>query len=101
MQGNSYEEITLKTIDGTTVYWPKGDMSRLVPAAVCGLATQILELRSFIKNNKDKINKIDPTLLIKLEKIARPIPFESSFLSGKIEEVHNKIVEIGEKCFEL
>lgn len=80
------EEIHLILADGRVVYWPKGDMARLAPAAVCHVASAILRLRKILK---DHGGEIPSDVLRKLEAVAGPISFEKQFLSGNSAEVHN------------
>lgn len=87
---DNYEDVHIQTIDGKHVYWPKNDMSRLAPAAVCSVASRIVELRNLIKDNPDI-----PENVAKL--INKPIAFEKEFLSGKSLDVHNGIKQLGEE----
>ena len=85
-------EITVKLEDGHIIYWPEGDFSRLAPAAVCNIAAKILQLRKILKDHGEEIPQ---NVKKKLEFLAEPFAFESSFLSSSIVEVHRGIKEIG------
>lgn len=84
------EEVHITTQSGEEIYWPKGDMTRLAPAAVCSIIARMLDLRKVLKEEN-----ISRELTQKLEWIARPVSFESKFLSEKSIEIHNGIKEIG------
>jgi hypothetical protein len=87
-QTNPVEEITLQTADGRTVYWPPGNMGRLAPAAVCAVASRIQRLRK-------EIESFPPEIRAKLAPFVAPLPFEQELLSGKIEQVHGAIRQLG------
>jgi len=90
MTPDSFEEVHVTLQDGRTLYWPKGDMTRLAPAAVCSVAARLQALRKWLKANPDQ-----PAELVKL--ITEPIAFEDAFLSGDSLRVHNAIKELGSK----
>ena len=87
---DNYEEIHVKLESGETIYWPKGDIARLAPAAVCQIAQRILILRKILSEHE-----MDKDLRRKLDQLARPIPFEDKFLSGNSVKVHNAIKSLG------
>lgn len=88
LKPNTYEEVHVTTDDGRSIYWPKGDMTRLAPAAVCNVASRMLQLRKAIN--------ADPFDMREVERlIAAPISFEKEFLSGDSLTVHNAIKALG------
>ena len=82
-----YEAITVQTADGRTLYWPPGDVGRLAPAAVCAVASRIVRLR-------EKLALFSPEDQAMLRPFLLPLPFEEKLLSGKIEKVHDAILQI-------
>jgi len=89
MTHDSFEEVHVTLQDGRMLYWPKGDMSRLAPAAVCSIAARMVRLRAALKK--------DPLDMREMERlINEPIAFEDVFLSGDSLRVHNAIKELGE-----
>ena len=85
----SAEEITIRTDDGRTLYWPEGNMGRLAPAAFCGIAARIVKLRELLP-------EFPPEVQAKLAKLVTPLPFEEALLSGKMDKVHEAIKALGE-----
>jgi len=79
--------------DGRKIYWPKGDMSRLAPGAVCNIACRIVDLRSILANHGERI---PADIYQKLNMLARAIPWEEAWFSGKSIEIHNAIKQLAE-----
>lgn len=87
---NSYEDVHVTLADGRSIYWPKDDMTRLAPAAVCQVMQRVVELRAWIAQAESQ-GPVDT----KLKHIARPLPGEDAWLSGNSLRVHNELKEIG------
>ena len=89
---DSYEEVHVTLADGRKIYWPKGDMTRLAPGAVCNVAGRIVDLRNLLKNHGEEI---PAAIYQKLAMLARPIPWEEAWFSGKSVDVHNALKQLG------
>ena len=89
---DGYEEVHVTLEDGRKIYWPKGDMARLAPGAVCNIAGRIVDLRAILDAHGCDI---PPAIRQKLEMLARPVPYEAAWFSGKSIEVHNALKEFG------
>lgn len=93
MTRDGFEEVHVELKDGRTIYWPKGDMSRLAKPAVCSVASRMVQLRAVLKR--------DPLDMRELERLINlPIAFEDKFLSGDSIVVHNAIKELGRNWLE-
>lgn len=86
---NTFEEIHVTLDDGRTIYWPKGNMTRLAPAAVCSVVGRIQRLRKELLKDPRDMREIERL-------INEPVAFEKEFLSGDSTVVHNAIKELGE-----
>lgn len=88
-----YPKITVELKDGRRIALDQDeDFSRYAPAAVCGIAAKILNLRKILKDYGDAI---PGEVRKKLEVIAEPFSFEDLFLSSNIVKVHEGIEELG------
>ena len=85
---DTFEEVHVTLADGRTIYWPKGDMSRLAPAAVCSVVSRMQRLRAELKKDRYDMREIERL-------INDPIAFEKQFLSGDSLTVHNALKEAG------
>lgn len=90
--------ITITDNQGRKLYWPEEDMSRLAPAAVCGVLQRMEELRSLLRRAEAEGVIMSPMLKKDLSHIARPLPYEAEWKSQNIERVHAALIELGTQC---
>ena len=89
-----YQDITLKTQDGRTIYFPRDYQYVRYATVVCRQAvSRIVELRHVIDDLVNQ-NEISPVARKKLEKYLAPVVMEEKFMSGKTVDAHNAIVEL-------
>ncbi len=89
MSADSYEDVHVTLANGRSIYWPKDDMTRLAPAAVCQVMQRVLELRAWIAQAESQ-GPVDA----KLKHIARRLPGEEAWLSGNSLRVHNELKQL-------
>jgi hypothetical protein len=87
---DSYGEVHVTLADGRNVYWPKGDISRYAPAAVCQVTMRLKILRKILKEYE-----MSPELRRQLEHISHPIPYEKEWDSQCSITIHNAIKKLG------
>lgn len=90
INNDTYGEVHVTLQDGRTIYWPKGDISRYAPAAVCQVSSRIKLLRKALKNHE-----MDAGLRRELERLTTPLPYEAEWDSQCSITVHNAIKQLG------
>lgn len=89
-----YQDITLKTADGRTIYFPRDyQYIRYAPVVCREVVTRIVQLRFLIEDLVSQ-GEISPFARTELEDYLAPVVMEDKFMSGKTLDVHNAIVEL-------
>lgn len=89
-----YKDITLKTTDGRTIYFPRDyQYVRYATVACRQVVSRIVELRHFVDDLVDE-GEISQEVRRKLEKYLAPVVMEERFMTGKTIDAHNAIVEL-------
>jgi len=93
---DAFGEVHVTLQDGRSIYWPKGDISRYAPAAVCQVTMRIKMLRKVLKTQE-----MSPELRRELERLAMPLPYEAAWDSRCSLTVHNAIKRLGGEILSL
>lgn len=92
-----YQDITLKTQDGRTIYFPRDyQFVRYAGTAACMVVSRIVELRAFLEQEKSN-GGISEEVYRKFQKFARPVVMEEKFMKSNILEVHKGIKRLIEE----
>ena len=87
---DKYGEVHVTLQDGRSIYWPKGDISRYAPAAVCQVTMRIKMIRKILKTHE-----MSPELRRDLKLLTSQLPYEAEFGSQCSLTVHNAIKRLG------